>query len=75
MRPAQDPRVCAELPELRHELARLEHELRRLRAAFNEAVQTGNRERARAILMEIRQVLSQIEDVEHKIRRLLQVCG
>ena len=71
----QDPRACEELPELRHELARLQQEMRRLGAAFLAAKRAGNRERAQQILMEMRQVSEQIEDVQHKIRRLLQICG
>jgi len=73
-RPSPDPRACAELGDLRHELARLQHEWRRLEAALDLALRSGNRERARQIWMEIREIKAQIQDVQHQIRRLLQFC-
>jgi chromosome segregation ATPase len=65
---------CDELGQLRQELLRLEQELRELKAAFDEAKANGNRQRALQILKQIHRVESRIEDVQHKIRRLLQVC-
>lgn len=67
--------TCDDLGQLRQELARLEQELRRLQAAFDQAKASGNRQRALQIQQEIRRVTSQIEGVQHTIRRLLQICG
>jgi hypothetical protein len=69
-----DPRVCDELGELRQQLARLQQELRHLHAALATARRAGNRERAEAILQQIRRVQAPIEDVQQKIRRLQRIC-
>ena len=66
---------CAELPDLHAKLARLQQDLDRLQDALEQAKQSGNRERAAQIMREIRRVKTAIEDVQHKIRRLSQVCG
>lgn len=71
----QEKRACQELPELRQELLRLHQELRRLEAALADAKASGNRERVKQIMQEIRIVKEQISEVQHKIRRLLEVCG
>ena len=74
-RETQEKRACVELPELRHELLRLQQELRRLEAALAEAKASGNRDRVQQIMQEIRVVKAQIQEVQHKIRRLLEVCA
>jgi len=65
---------CDELGDLRQELARLEQHLQQLRAAFEEAKANGNRQRALQILQEIRRIEARIDDLQHKIRRLQQIC-
>ena len=66
---------CSQLAELRHQLLRLHQELRRLKEDLKQAHQAGNRERAKQIMQDIRQVEAQIDAVQHKIRRLKTACG
>ena len=66
--------ACDELGSLRQQLARLHQELRELEAAMAQARHDGNRERAQQIAHDIRRLQSQIQDIQHKMRRLEQVC-